>query len=315
MFNKSKSRVKNFSVRSGSFWKTPFVLGLIVIAAYIITESFVLEGEFEFIGQIVTVLTIAIITWLSVFIINGVKDVISRNKLKNSGNKFEAQRVNTQLKILVRIMTIVFVIIGLAMVLMTFPQIRKVGISIIASAGVVGIMVGLAAQKSLSNILSGLQVAFTQPIKIGDVIRVEGETGIVEDITLSKVIVKAYDRRRLIIPINYFIEKVFQNWTVSSSDLIGRIEFELDYTTPIQKMREALDAILDQYEFWDKNVKKLEVIAVSLQTIKIRISVSASTSSDSWKLKCYVREKMIEFLQKEHPYCLPKFRLDTGSKD
>ena len=162
----------------------------------------------------------------------------------------------------------------------------------------------------MGSILAGVQIALTQPIKISDEIAVNNETGTVEEINLTYVVMRTVDKRRLIIPINYFIENIFQNWTRNSSDLLGVVQIELDYTAPVQEIRKALDLILEETGLWDKKTKSLQVIAAKSQTIELRIMVSALNSLDAWNLRCYVREKLIEFLQNKHPYCLPKVRME-----
>ena len=297
------------------YWKKPLVISSIIIAICIILPVSVKKiGVYD---QISTILTIGILTWLVIQTVRTIKDIIINNGFRHHQNNLDAQRINTQVGILVRIITLVLVLVGISLMLMTFPQIREIGISILASAGIAGVVLGFAAQKSLGGILAGVQIALTQPIKIGDEVVVENEVGTIEEINLTYVVMYTIDKRRVIIPIHYFIENIFQNWTRNSSDLLGVIYMEVDYTAPIQKIRNALDSILQETSLWDKKVKALQVVNAKPQTIELRVLASASNPTDTWNLRCYVREKLIEFLQENHPYCLPKVRLvieDTETK-
>jgi small-conductance mechanosensitive channel len=294
------------------YWQKPLIVGSIIVALYIVPSFIPSVSNCSTYNHILIILTIIVLTWLAIQAIRMVRDIIINNSFQRCHNRLDAQRINTQVDILVKIITVASIVIGISLVLITFPQIREIGISILASAGIAGIMLGFAAQKSLGSILAGVQIAFTQPIKIGDEIVAENEVGTVEEINLTYVVICTMDKRRLIIPINYFIENTFQNWTRSSSDLLGVIYMEVDYTAPIKKIREALDLILQETSLWDKKVKILQVTDTKSRTIEIRILVSALNSSDAWNLKCYVRERLIEFLQCNHPHCLPKIRLELN---
>ncbi len=260
-------------------------------------------------SHILMIITIIILTWIVIQFTKTIGDIIINKGFKHSRNNLDAQRINTQMGILVNITTIVLAIIGISLVLMTFSQIRKIGISILASAGIAGIILGMAAQKILGKILAGIQIAFTQPIKIGDNIVVAGELGTVEKINLTYATMTTPDRRQFVIPINYFIENIFQNWTINSSDSLGVIYIEVDYIAPIQMIREALNNILENNDLWDKKFKKLQVVETKSQTIVLRILASTSDPSNAQSLQCDIREQLIEFLQKNYPECLPQVRL------
>ena len=201
-------------------------------------------------------------------------------------------------------------ILALAAILMTFDKVRQLGASILASAGIAGIIVGLAAQRSIATLLAGIQIALTQPIRIDDVVIVENEWGRIEEITLTYVVVRIWDLRRLIVPITYFIEKPFQNWTRISADLLGTVFLYTDYTVPIQAVREELRRILEGSEKWDRRVCVLQVTDTTERTVQLRALVSAADSSKAWDLRCEVREKLVDFLQKNYPHALPRVRAE-----
>lgn len=292
------------------YWQKPLILISITVALYIVPSFFSFVSIAGVYGHILSILTTILYVWLAIQTIRAIRDIIIDKSLRQGKNSLDAQRVSTQVVILVRIAIIALIVIGIALVLISFPKIQKIGISILASAGIVGIALGFAAQKSLGGILAGIQIALTQPIKINDIVVVNNETGTIEEINLTYVVMRTSDKRRLIIPINYFMENVFQNWTRNSSDLLGIIYLELDYSAPIQEIRKALDLILEGTCLWDKKTKSLQVTGTKPQALELRIAVSALNSTDAWELRCYIREKLIKFLQDKHPYCLPKVRVE-----
>ena len=225
-------------------------------------------------------------------------------------DNLEARKVYTQVKVLKKIAVAIIVIFTFASMLMVFEPVRQLGASILASAGVVGIIVGFAAQRSLGTVLAGLQIALTQPIRLDDVVIVEGEWGRVEEISLLYVVVRIWDLRRLIVPITYFIEKPFQNWTRVSANLLGSVFLYTDYTVPLQPLRKELDRILEDSTKWDRKTKVLQVTDSKERTLELRVLVSAADSSAAWDLRCEVREKLIDFLQRNYPQCLPRTRAE-----
>lgn len=235
----------------------------------------------------------------------------------NQANNLEARKFQTQLVFIHRLVTIFIVLITLSLILMSFEGVRKVGTSILASAGIATLIIGLAAQKSISNLLAGFQIAFTQPIRIDDVVIVEGEWGKVEEISLTYVIVNIWDQRRLVLPISYFLEKPFQNWTRTSADIIGSVFLYLDYNVPLKNIRTRLDELLAETNLWDGRVKAVQVTDSTKSEMEVRILVSASNASNAFDLRCYIREELIQYVQKEFPEALPKQRveIDANNKD
>jgi small-conductance mechanosensitive channel len=193
---------------------------------------------------------------------------------------------------------------------MVFEPVRQLGTSILATAGIAGIIIGFAAQRSISTLLAGLQIALTQPIRLDDVVIVENEWGRIEDISLTYVTVRIWDQRRLIVPINHFIEQPFQNWTRSSADILGTVFLHVDYRAPLAEIRTELDRILAESPYWDGKVKVLQVTDAGPQTLELRALGSAADASLAWDLRCEVREKLVTFLQQHHPDSLPRVRAE-----
>ena len=240
---------------------------------------------------------------------SGESAVLAQFRIDERDN-LRARKVYTQVKVLKKIGVAVIMIFTFASMLMVFEPVRQLGASILASAGVVGIIVGFAAQRSLATVLAGLQIALTQPIRLDDVVIVEGEWGRIEEINLLFVVVRIWDLRRLVVPITYFIEKPFQNWTRASADLLGSVFLYTDYTVPLDALRQELDRVLEDSKLWDRKVKVLQVTDAKERTLEVRVLVSAADSSAAWDLRCQVREKLVGFLQRSFPQCLPRTRAE-----
>jgi small-conductance mechanosensitive channel len=210
--------------------------------------------------------------------------------------------------VLKKIAITIIALFAIASMLMVFQSVRQLGTAMIASAGVAGIVIGFAAQKSLGTLLAGFQIAMTQPIRIDDVVIVEGEWGRIEEITLTYVVVSIWDLRRLVVPITYFIEKPFQNWTRTSADILGTVTLQVDYVVPVDAVRQEFTRILQGSPNWDQKVNVLQVTDAKERTIELRALASSSDASKSWDLRCEVREKLIAFIQKNYPESLPRVR-------
>jgi small-conductance mechanosensitive channel len=262
------------------------------------------------IKHILSLWVIAALAWLAVKLLAIARKLIMSHFEVGVKDNLRARQVQTQLQVLERIAIFVVVVIAAAAMLMTFHQVRQVGVSILASAGVVGIVIGFAAQRSLGNLIAGIQIAITQPIRLDDVVIVEGEWGRIEEITLTYVVVGIWDQRRLIVPINYFIEKPFQNWTRTTAQLIGTVYIYADYTIPIERIREELHRILEATDLWDRRAWGLVVTNTTERTVELRALLSTQDSSSAWNLRCHVREKLLGFLQKNFPESLPRTRVE-----
>lgn len=254
-------------------------------------------------------LLILVFGWLLLKLTRVFEDVASEYYGEDLKNPFKARKILTQLQFIRRILSVVIAVLVISAVLLTFDSVREVGATLLTSAGVAGIIVGIAAQKSLANLLAGMQIAMTQPIKIDDALLVEGEWGRVEEITLTYVVVMLWDKRRLILPITYFIEKPFQNWTRSSNELTGVVMLYVDYSLPVDAIREELDRILEEEPLWDRNAKVVQVVETTDRVMVVRILVSAGDAPTAFTLRCNVREKLIKFIQEKYPESLPKNRV------
>mgnify|MGYP006269111043 CR=1 FL=1 len=232
----------------------------------------------------------------------------------NVEDNLKARKVHTQIHYLRQIASFLVAFIGFGVILLMFEEIRQLGATLLTTAGVAGIIVGFAAQKTLSMIIAGLQIAFTQPVRLGDAVIVENEWGWIEEITLTYVVIKVWDWRRLVVPINYFLDNVIQNWTRSSSRLIGTVYLSVDYTFPVDELRTELQQILSETSLWDRGVSVVQVVDATEKAMSVRVLVTAKDSPTLWDLRCLVRERLIAFLRDTHGVHLPKLRAEIGGE-
>ncbi len=255
------------------------------------------------------------IAWLIIRIFAILKTIIlSRYKLDVKDN-LKARQISTQLSVIQRVLIVIIFILAVSAILMTFDKVRQIGVSILASAGIVGIIIGFAAQRSLGTLIAGVQIAITQPIRIDDVVIVENEWGWIEEITLTYIVIRIWDQRRLVVPITYFIERPFQNWTRKTAELLGMVYLYADYGIPIDALRQELENIVNASPLWDRRVAKIQVTNATERTVEIRALISAENSSNAWELRCLVREKLIDFMQRNYPERLPRIRLEKNEED
>lgn len=253
-------------------------------------------------------------TWFLVRCIGAVEATVSRFNPIDLEDNLRARRLQTQSRVLARTGMVVTVVLGIGVALMTFPAVRQFGASLLASAGIAGIAVGLAAKPVLGNLIAGIQIALTQPIRIDDVVIVEGEWGKVEEITSTYVVVKIWDERRMIVPLQYFIETPFQNWTRTSSQILGSVLLWFDYGLPLEPLRSEMERICKGAPEWDGRVMVMQVVDSSDKGMQIRALVSSSNSGKSFDLRCKVREGLIAFVRREFPAYLPRLRGDLESQ-
>jgi small-conductance mechanosensitive channel len=229
-------------------------------------------------------------------------------------DNLKERKIRTQLQCIRRLAISMIIILTICFILLSFNNLRKLGTGLLTGVGVGGIIIGFAAQKSLGNFLAGFQIAFTQPIRIDDVLVVEGEWGRVEEITLTYVVLNIWDQRRLILPINYFVEKPFQNWTRNTADIMGTVFIYVDYTLPLDALRAELTRLLENDPLWDKRVKVLQVTNASEKTMEVRALMSSSSSGNAFDLRCNVREGLIKFVQDNYPQCFPVTRVNDETE-
>lgn len=252
------------------------------------------------------------VTWLAVRTVGALQRRIVREHPLEVADNLAARRMQTQARVMGGVAQGGIVLVGVALALMTFPTIRQIGTTLLASAGIIGLVAGIAAKPVFGNLIAGLQIAITQPIRLDDVVIVEGEWGRVEEITSAFVVVRVWDERRLIVPLQWFIEHPFENWTHRTAQLLGASTLWLDYRTPMAAVREALDRICKADERWDGRVCVAQVTDADPSTIQVRLLVSARNSGDLFDLRCAVREQMIDFLRTRHPEALPRLRMDLA---
>ena len=266
----------------------------------------------EDIRRIATLGLIATLAWFSVALMHALQEIFLEKYNLDEKDNLKARRINTQIILLRRVTVLVVVIIAAALMLMTFPSVRHIGTTLFASAGVMGLVVGIAARPALANLIAGVQIALTEPIRIDDVVVVEGEWGRIEEIGSTYVVVRIWDLRRLVLPLSYFIEKPFQNWTRVTTDILGTVFLYADYNIPVEPLRQELHRLLQSSELWDGKVWNLQVTNASEHTLELRAMMSAGNSGDAWNLRCYVREHLVDYLQQHYPHSLPKTRAQIG---
>lgn len=269
----------------------------------------------NFLSIVMSTFIILSVAWLLIRFTSVIEDLILDKYKIDVKDNLEARKIFTQMDIIRKILIVVISIFTFAAILMNFENFRHIGTSLLASAGVAGLIIGFAAQRTIANILAGFQIALTQPIRIDDVVIVENEWGRIEEITLTYVVVAIWDKRRLVLPISYFIEQPFQNWTRTSAEILGSVFLYVDYTVPVDKLREELRKILDQSKHWDGQVCVLQTTDAREHTVEIRALMSAADSGSAWDLRCEVREKLIEYIQKNYPHALPRIRAELNTAD
>jgi small-conductance mechanosensitive channel len=257
------------------------------------------------IEQIFTLFTIGAVAWALIAATTITTAIIGSNCKLGVDDGAHAREMETRVSILSRVTVTLIVILATAAALMTFPSVRAIGTTLLASAGLAGIAAGLAARPILENLIAGVQVAFTQPIRLGDAVIVENEFGHIEQITTTYVVVRCWDRRRLIVPLTYFIDKTFQNWTRQGSELIGSVLIYTGYNLPVDELRTELAAYVKLNPRWDGEVVALQVVESTENNMQLRILVSAKNAAELWDLRCEVREHLIHFLQTTYPQSLP----------
>jgi small-conductance mechanosensitive channel len=254
------------------------------------------------------VAVIALVGWITVRAVDmGAARYLQRFRLDTDEN-FLARKHVTQVRVFKRVIDTLVVIIAVSTALMTFDSVKQYGVSLFASAGAAGLIVGLAARPLLSNLIAGVQIAITQPIRIEDAVIIENEWGWIEDIASTYVVVRLWDWRRMVVPLSYFIERPFQNWTRDTQSLIGAIAFHVDYCTDVSRIRRRLEEAVRESKLWDGAVVNLQVIEASPRAIELRALVSARSAPQSWDLRCEIREKLLAFIRQEMPEAFPRER-------
>lgn len=296
---KSKSNIDDFIVK---LFRVPGIWAIFSILLHIFS-SLLKEDEriftiFQKISQIMLILTVG---WLIIQVIRGLFHRWQKRFDITNANNLAARKKLTQISMVERIVIIVIAFIFISIALMSIESIRELGVSLLASAGVAGIIIGFAAQRSFGQVFSGIQIAFTQPIRIDDVVVIEGEWGRIEEINITYAVVNIWDQRRLIVPIDYFLNNPIQNWTRTESDILGTAMLYVSYDLPVDPLREELARIIKDNPDWDGRVQNIQVTESKQWYKELRVLVSSSDSSKNWDLRVFVREKLIDFINKNYP--------------
>lgn len=291
-----------------------FFIALLLI--YFLMPPLAFEAEIEASTEvIVRALLIAVVAWFFVRFIDVASEAAREFLTQRADSPARIRSIHTRIDVPRSILRFLAVLVGVAMMLLQFEAVRGVGFSLIASASLVGLAVTLAAQRTLANVFAGMQLAFSQPIKIGDEVVVEGEKGTIEEMNLTHVVVKTWDLRRLILPVSYFLEKPFQNWTRETSDLLGTVFLFTDYTVPVQAVRDELKHFLSAHPLWDGRAHSLQVTNLTDRCVELRVVVSAHDGRNLWELRCQVREHLLGWLQAQGHAHLPIQRIEMRSLD
>ena len=264
----------------------------------------------DIVGKITALTFIGVVAWILFQSVRvGENLLLSAHDIK-AENNLEARKIHTQVRVLSKTAYFIIILFTIASMLMVFEEVRRFGTNILASAGVVGIILGFAAQRTIANLFAGFQLAMAQPIRIDDVVIVEGEWGRIEEITLTYVVIHIWDQRRLIVPLSHFIEKPFQNWTRTSSEIMGSVFLWTDYTVPLDELRQETKRIVETHPKWDRKFWNLQVTDTTDRSVQLRVLATASDSGKAWDMRCDIREQLINFLQKNYPDALPKVRAE-----
>jgi len=292
--------------------RLPLFLFFMAIAIRVgASGGFITAPYAGFTGHAATLLLILSFTWLLLLFARILKNGFIKKYDITAADNLNARRIHTQFSILERVVVFIVITLAIGTALMSFDSIRAVGVSFLASAGIAGIIIGFSAQKALGTLLAGIQIAITQPIRLDDVVIVEGEWGRIEEIYLTYVVVCIWDKRRLVVPTTYFIENPFQNWTRNSADIMGTVFIYTDFMLPIDPLRNELTRLLQSTPLWDGNVNVLQVTDAKAEGMEIRALVSSRDSSTGWDLRVFIREKLIYFIQQNYPESLPKTRVEV----
>jgi small-conductance mechanosensitive channel len=284
-----------------------------VVSMYLTTPGVALtRGVEQLLPRVLSVLAVALAGWLAVRAVRAFVAYVIDTHSIDSADNFYARQVQTQIRVLGRVVVFTIIVATFAGVLVAIPSIRSIGVSLFASAGIAGLALGLAARPALANLIAGIQIALTQPIRLEDAVVVEGEWGWIEEINMTFVVVRIWDLRRLVLPISYLIEKPFQNWTRTTADILGSVMLYVDYNTPVDEIRAEFENGLRASKYWDGKVSAVHVTECTERTMQVRLLMSASNSPNAWELRCEIRERLIGYLQREHPQSLPRLRLETA---
>ncbi len=295
--------------------RRPAFILLPLAAIVIVIPSLRLPADLlEGVRHIVALGMIGAAAWLAISLTAVFDDFISSKFKIDVSDNLLARRVHTRTRLLRRIASIAILVVAASAMIMTFPGLRHIGISLFASAGIAGLIAGMAARPMLANIIAGLQIAMTEIIRIDDVVVLEGAWGRIEEIDTTNVIVRLWDSRHLVVPLSYFIERPFENWTHKTADVLGTVFLYTDYSVPVEEVRVELYRLLQASGMWDSKAWSLQVTNATERTMELRALMSAPDSATAWNLRCHIREKLIGFLEDHYPQSLPRARVEIREK-
>ena len=279
-----------------------------LIGIYLALPATVLDEGQPWLRTLIVSLLIVTVGLLLVRLVAVLQDTLTANIRLDVADNLRARRFHTQFRILRQFVTVVIWVVTVSAVLLQIEAFRQFGAGLLASAGIASIVLGFAAQRTLGKLLAGFQIALTQPIRVDDVVIVENEWGRVEDITLTYVVVRIWDLRRLVLPISWFLENPFTNWTRRTSELLGTVYLYVDFTAPIAALREKLTELVQGHPDWDGRVAEIVVTDATASNMQLRVLVSTRDSAGGWRLRCHAREGLLTFLAQAHPFALPRAR-------
>ncbi len=300
--------VQPLLARGGHSTKAAFALAAVLIASPALQAG---PGTLTVLRELATLAVIGVVGWMLIVLVYALEDMVQARYDIAVPDNLTARRVRTRIGVIRRVITAIVIILTASSALMTFPAARTLGASLLASAGLVGLIAGLAAQPVLSNLLAGLQIAITQPIRIDDVVVLNGDWGWIEEIDTTYVVVRIWDLRRLIVPLSYFLQNPIENWTYRSANILGYAYIYADYRVPVAAVREELHRILEESPDWDHKTWNLQVTGADERALQMRALFSAADSTHRWNLIVEVQEKLVSFLQTHYPDCLPLSRVEV----
>ncbi|WP_121356296.1 mechanosensitive ion channel family protein [Flavisolibacter nicotianae] len=262
----------------------------------------------QYIARASEIVMIIGFAWLLIRCIKVAQDIVHDKININVSDNLRQRQIMTQLIYIRRVASSIIILLAIGAVLLSFDTLRKIGTGLLTGVGIGGIIIGFAAQRSLANLLAGFQIAFTQPIRIDDEVIVEGEFGKIEELTLTYVVVRIWDNRRMILPINYFLEKPFQNWTRTTAEIIGSVYFYADYTLPMEWVRNEFNQIIKDHPLWDGQTAGVVITSLNKDVMEIRGIVSSRSSGNNFDLRCHIREQLLQRIVDVYPQCLPRTR-------
>ncbi len=287
----------------------PTRIGALILTLSIALQTIPIRDRArEFVTWTLLLAFIVFLGWCAGIVVNTTADLSTRRALAASQDPLLLRRHSTQIRLLRRAALFLVYFITFSALLMTVPAVRQFGVSLFASAGVAGLVIGLAARPLISNFIAGIQIAITQPVRLGDEVIMENEFGTIEEIRATYIVLKTWDWRRLILPLSTVIEKPFQNWTLTSTGQIGTIFWFVDLATPVEPLREKFMALVKQSKLWDGQVAVLQVTDVTRDAKQLRGLASAATAGAAFDLRCEIREKLLAWIEAEYPQSLPLVR-------